>query len=189
MSEEKEKKPFYKRWWFIVLAILIVIAGVSGGGDESKKSTSTSSKSTSNQSSEPETKKSVPKIGDTISTEYFEVTVNNASESLGPLCPDLCDGPGQGNKFLVLDVTLLNTDNEGRMLTDSGTLFIQYKGKEMTFDDSEIVFADGWLGFSDTLNPMVTVTGKIAFKISTAFVLNEFTYQAPRSDKRIALIK
>ena len=119
-------------------------------------------------------------IGDSVQTDLFLVTVNGVNES------DQVEGTsaGAGNKFVILDVTIKNTDAEGRMFTP-GELIAQYQGRELTFDDTETVLADGYL-LLETLNPLTTVSGKIVYKVP-AELTGPLAWQPGRDDKRISL--
>ena len=191
MTEEKvkAKKPFYKRWWFIAWMIIVVVAALGGG--ESEKNTSSSTANTKSAAPPKISSKPVKEniIGDTVKAGYFEITVNSAGETTNALCEYVCESPGKGNKFIFMDVTLLNTDDEGRMLLEGGTMFAAYNGKNLKFDESELVMQEGWLNFSDTANPLVSLNGKVAFKVPEMLKLDSFQYQPPRSNVRISLKK
>ena len=61
-------------------------------------------------------------------------------------------------------VTFKNTDKESRMLED-GIVLINYNGQEYKFDKSETIMADGWGLFLDQLNPMISKTTNLVYKI------------------------
>lgn len=123
-------------------------------------------------------------VGEPVSTRYFEVTVNRAYTT--PAIGDEFTGEnaGQGNTFLVMNITIKNTDSEARIFND-GSLFVTHQGKELEFDASESVMADGWIVF-ENLNPLTSVTGNIAFKVPDPLPQPVY-WQPGRSEKRILL--
>jgi len=144
-------KPIYKKWWFIALAAIVVLLIISRFLPDS---TTTDS---------PQKRVG---IGEVLKTDYFDVVVNNASIdnhiSTGNQFVDIPEQPG--NKFVILDVTFKNTDNESRMLTD-GELIINSNGKEYKYEKSETIMLEGWGLIIDNINPLTSKTTKIVYKI------------------------
>jgi hypothetical protein len=105
-------------------------------------------------------------IGQTLKTEYFEITVSKAELinkiNTGNEFSDLA--AEQGNQFLIITTTFKNIDNESRMLTD-GSVFINYNGKDYEFDKSEVVMAEGFGLFLDQINPLTSKTTKLVYKL------------------------
>ena len=133
----------------------------TGSGDD-KKSTPTSSIS----SATAEAKASYKKVGETLPTEYFEVTVNKVSVqnsvSTGNQFSDL--KPESGTRYLIINTTFKNTSNESRMLMD-GEVLVNYNGKDYTFDKSETVMAEGFGLLLDQINPLTAKTTNLVYKI------------------------
>ena len=133
----------------------------TGSGDD-KKSTPTSSIS----SATAEAKASYKKVGETLPTEYFEVTVNKVSVqnsvSTGNQFSDL--KPESGTRYLIINTTFKNTSNESRMLMD-GEVLVNYNGKDYTFDKSETVMAEGFGLLLDQINPLTAKTTNLIYKI------------------------
>ena len=138
---------------------------VAYGSDDDKKSTSTTTSAESGGSETAEAT-ATKKIGETLPTEYFEVTVNNVkvkkSVSTGNEFADL--KAESGNKYLIMNTTFKNIDNESRMLMD-GEILINYNGKDYTFDKSETVMLEGWGLLLDQINPLTSKTTNIVYKI------------------------
>lgn len=132
-----------------------------GSGDD-KKSSSTSSTS----SATAETKAGYKKVGETLPTEYFEVTVNKVSVqnsvSTSNQFSDL--KPESGTRYLIINTTFKNTSNESRMLMD-GEVLVNYNGKDYTFDKSETVMAEGFGLLLDQINPLTAKTTNLVYKI------------------------
>ena len=126
-----------------------------------------------------------PSIGDTVKTKYFEITVNsiNFQNRVGNF--NFPVYPGQGNKFLVIDITYVNSDNEARTLR-SGDVVVRADDKEFLFDTAEIVFADRYIAF-DKLNPMVTRKGYIVFKVPEG--LKGKVFYKPASSSELIYLK
>lgn len=144
-------KPIYKKWWFIALAAIVILLIISRFLPES----------TTTDGTQPRIG-----IGEVLKTDYFDVVVNNVTTdnriSTGNEYTDIPEQPG--NKFVILDVTFKNTDNESRMLMD-GELIINSNGKEYTYEKSESIMLEGWGLFLDNINPLTTKSTKIVYKI------------------------
>jgi len=159
----------------ILLILIIFIAGCSPSNPKTKTSPI-----------------SYPKIGEVLKTQYFDVTVNKASIN------DLIDlkkeylnvKAGKGSTFLILNVTIKNTDSKARSMYTDGTLWINYYGKDYSFENAEIVIADGWNYMADEIDPLKSKTTNIAFKIPGS--IRGDTYFQPCStedEKRIYIGK
>ena len=129
-----------------------------GSGDDKKSSSTISATS--------EAKASYKKVGETLPTEYFEVTVNNLSVqnsvSTGNEFSDL--KAESGTRYLIINTTFKNTSHESRMLMD-GKVLVNYNGKDYTFDKSETVMAEGYGLMLDQINPLTTKTTNLVYKI------------------------
>ena len=149
-----------------------------GSGDD-KKSTSTSTSSSTGATSEA--KASYKKVGETLPTEYFEVTVNKVSVknsvSTGNQFSDL---PAEsGTRYLVINTTFKNSSNESRMLMD-GEVLVNYNGKDYRYDKSETVMAEGYGLMLDQINPLTAKTTNLVYKIPAELKGNAY-YSPARS--------
>ena len=166
----EEKKPVWKKWWFWLIVIVVVGAIGSGGGGGG--------------SSSADSLENPAKIGDVVTTNYFDVTVN-AYNTLKSVGSDFSKTEaGQGNTLLVIDVTYKNTSSEARMLF-GGEAMLLVEGKQLRFDAAETVFEEGYLSF-ENLNPMTSITGKVVFKVPEGLKATYF-YKPDRSDDLIRL--
>jgi hypothetical protein len=106
------------------------------------------------------------KVGQVLITRYFNVKVNKVSEHnmiyTGNQFSDLKAEPGSA--YLVINATFKNIDNESRMITD-GSLWIDYNGRKYEYDKSETIMAEGWGLFLDQINPLLSKTTNIVYKI------------------------
>ncbi|MES2543646.1 MAG: DUF4352 domain-containing protein [Bacteroidota bacterium] len=122
------------------------------------------------------------KIGDVLHTDYFDVTVSKTSltETLdtGNKYTDL--PKEEGNKYFLLKVTFKNTSDESRLITD-GTVWIDYNGKRYEFDKSELVVAEGWGLLLEQINPLISKTTNLAYKLPME-IKGDAYYQPGRSD-------
>ena len=134
---------------------------------------------------ESEAAKVPAKVGEVVRDAYFEVTVNRVSSAdrIGNEFAGQDAGPG--NTFLVMNVTIRNVDSEARFFQD-GRLWVTHGGKELEFDASETVLADGWIVF-ENLNPLTTVTGNVAFKVPSP-TPRPIYWQPGRGEKRILVL-
>lgn len=125
----------------------------------------------SNTAAKPESTEEttvVPK--QTLHTEYFDVTVDRASVvdrvNTGNEFADLPEE--EGNKYLLIYLTVTNTDKESRMMFD-GEVEIKSGDQVFKYEQTELVAAEGWGLIVDNLNPGVTKRTKLVYKIpSTA---------------------
>jgi len=151
----------------IGIAVLFVLGLIGSQLDKDEKGNKNNNAGTGNTNSEVATS-SAPAIGigQTLKTEYFEVTVSKADLknkiNTGNEYSDVT--AEQGNQFLIITTTFKNIDNESRMLID-GSVFINYNGKDYEFDKSEVVLADGFGLFLDQINPLTSKTTKLVYKL------------------------
>lgn len=150
------------------LALFVFIAFGSIGDDKDSSSSNSSSVVSADNT------RSVKLVGETLSTEYFDVIVNKVSlqdqVNTGNQFADL--KKEEGNQYLILNTTFKNTDNESRMIID-GEVLINYNGKEYLFDKSETVMLEGWGTMLEQLNPLTSKTTNLVYKIP-----NEISGQA-----------
>lgn len=142
------------------LAVFTFIA--FGSMDDDGDSSSSSSSTTINLDNST----TVKQLGETLSTRYFEVTVNEASiqdrVNTGNQFTDL--KKEEGIQYLILNTTFKNTDNESRMISD-GEVIINYNDKDYLFDNSEMIMLEGWGTMLDQLNPLTSKTTNLVYKI------------------------
>ena len=105
-------------------------------------------------------------IGEVLHTRYFDITVHKASVAsrvdTGNQFADL--KPEQDNLYLIIKTKFKNIDNESRMIID-GTVWIIHNGKNYEYDKSETIMLDGWGIFLDQINPLITKTTNLVYKI------------------------
>ncbi|HYE56266.1 MAG TPA: DUF4352 domain-containing protein [Chitinophagaceae bacterium] len=155
-----------------LFAFFLCIAAVACGGGEAS----------SVNSEAAEKSESTVKIGQVLKTDYFDVTVNSAEVSDHVNTGDeMTSVPKEeGAKFLIIDLTLKNTDTESRMMID-GDVLINYNGKELKFDNTELIAEEGWGIIMDQINPLMTKKTKVVYKIP-AEVKGPAYYNPGRSD-------
>ncbi len=145
----------------IVLAVLINLAG--GGSGAGEKGISTGADEARQEAAEAHV---YPKLGEVLHTQYFDFTVHSIrlqnSVNTGNMFIKL--DPEPGNRYLVMRVTVKNTDTESRMVQE-GSVKIIYNNKEYEFDKSEHLLADGWGFVMDQINPLTTKTVNLVYKI------------------------
>lgn len=184
--QPKPKKPIYKKWWFWLAAVILIFVisqSVKKSDSSEQASSNLEESTTTDRSSEQindkkDIEKTYPKVGDKLTTEYFEIILNKAYTAnkidTGNEFADIEETPG--NKFLILDITFKNIDDESRMFLD-GSVYIHYKGKEYEYDKSETIMLEGWGTFLDQVNPLTTTSTKLVYKIPSE--INGATYWEP----------
>jgi hypothetical protein len=111
--------------------------------------------------------KKYPGIGETVKTGYFEVKVNSAKfykfitarEGLINFKKDAKD------RYLLLGITIKNTDKEARTIFDAGPIMINFNNKEYSFDRPEPTNAEGWGLSAEPINPAESKTTFLVYKI------------------------
>lgn len=147
----QQKNPFWqkKAVRYVTYILLVGISGFLLGTDGSNGETTysdTNSSSNSTLATESSTQEStIKKVNETLSTRYFDVTVNAVNTvsyvNTGNPFADLPQE--EGTYYLVLNTTFKNTSEESRMITD-GEVLIYYNGKEYKFDKAETIMLEGW---------------------------------------------
>lgn len=97
---------------------------------------------------------------------YFDVTVNDCtiSKSIETGNRYSTVKPDPDARFLTVNATFKNTDNEGR-LPFEGSLFISKDGKDYKFDTTETVMSEGYGIRMRSLNPLIKLNTKIVYKV------------------------
>lgn len=157
-NQQQQPTKWYQSKWkvgAVVIIALILIGSLVG-----KKEGNTASANNDAPA------KTYVKLGEKLSTKYFDVTVNDAKVrkevKTGNQFADR--KPEDGNSFMILNVTFKNTDSESRMITD-GEILINYNGKDYKFDKSETIMLEGWGILLDQINPLTSKTTNIVYKI------------------------
>lgn len=122
------------------------------------------------------------KVGDILHTSYFDVKVNHIEISNSVRTGnEFADLPAEeGVKYIIMNVTYKNTDTESRMIMD-GVLWVNVGEKEYEFDKTETVMLDGWGILLDQINPMVSKTTNIVYKIPSD-LSGDLYWQPGRAD-------
>ena len=166
-SKKKRSKWTYLLWGLLGFAMLRACAGLVS--DERHASSGAGTGTGIMQ----KTGKPVGKIGEPYATRYFEVTVNHVqvqsalvtdNEFTNEMLRD--KSAEEGSVYLVINATYRNIDAESRTIS-SGKLIINYQGRDITYDDSMSVPADGWGLTFETINPLNRYTTNIVYRIPT----------------------
>lgn len=149
----------------LIIFILFVIGKLT---ENTSSTTNTADTNTNDSSTAPITTldNNVYKVGETLKSDMFEITVNkvgiydrvNAGNEFVNLKPEA------GINYIVFNTTFKNIDTESRMLMD-GKLTINYNGKDYDFDKSETIMLDGWGLLLDQINPLVSKTTNMVYKV------------------------
>lgn len=170
----------------IAFIVFFILVGINANKSESNNA---ATKDTSEQTEQKPPSSKGTGVGEVLKTQYFDIIVNkvtvNDRVNTGNEFADL--KPEQGNKYLIINASFKNTDNESRMLLD-GSVWITYNGKEYEYDKSETVMLEGWGLLLDQINPLTTKTTNLVYKIPAEITGPAF-WQPGRadSDERIFL--
>jgi hypothetical protein len=185
-NQTPKKKMSLGRKILIGFGVLILIGIISNAGKNKKEKTVEKSSNSTEQVVEKQTG---VKIGEILKTDYFDISVNKVDLTdrvdTGNEFSDL--KPEEGNKYLIINTTFKNTDDESRMIIE-GTIWINYNGKEYEFDKSESVMAEGYGALLEQINPLTSKTTNLVYKIP-AEITGDTYWQPGRSnnDERIFL--
>lgn len=97
---------------------------------------------------------------------YFDVTVNDCTitKSIETGNRFSTVKPDPDARFLTVNATFKNTDNEGRLPLE-GSLFISKDGKDYKFDTTESIMSEGYGIRLRSLNPLIKLNTKIVYKV------------------------
>jgi hypothetical protein len=161
----------------ICLVSSCMIASCGGGADASSSSTGGAEAAAARSNNV-----TAVGINQTLKTEYFDVTVNSVRTAKTVKIDEFEElKQEEGNKYLILDITLKNTDKESRMMFD-GVVKINANGQEYKYEQAEPVMAEGWGMIMDNINPLVTKRTRLVYKIPAALT-GTGVYNPGRSDE------
>lgn len=173
----KIKKPFYKKIWFWVL-IIILVAAIGGGmgGDETNTASepeSTSTKTVDTETVEEESSEK-PKeeaktygISDEVNVGDVMYVVNGVETAT-----NVGGEYGQNSKgtYLIVDISVTNNGSEALSISDD-FFVLKNDGKEYKSDATAAIYAnDDSSFFLESINPDLTMSGKVIFDVSDAVI-------------------
>jgi hypothetical protein len=164
----KENQHRKKVMWVYgaVFLISIFMSSLSQSPEEKKAMEENARKA--EQEAQVEKRASIPKVGETLKTPYFEITVHEVgiSRELNTGNPFSNPKPQQGTQFLFFSVTIKCIDKESRMIHSEGEVVLQTaEGEEYIYDKAETILAEGWGINLLQINPMTSHQTKLAFRI------------------------
>ena len=111
------------------------------------------------------------KIGETVKTEKWDITINNAKFVDKIIDNSRRFTPSEGNKYLVINLTVKNTGTKNdtflsniNLITDDLTTHITYK--DYNFSGISLIGYSEDL-FEKSLNPLSSKNGVLTFEISS----------------------
>lgn len=147
MDNKRSNKPVFAIYGAIfMLIVLSVLVGKCRKG---------------NSEAEPTAKVHFPGIGETMHSNYFDITVNRviSSSYFDTGNPYTSLEADANSYYLILSVTYKNTDTESRNIL-GGDLLFNYNDRILTYDKREWI-SNGW----EQINPVETFTGTMIYKI------------------------
>jgi hypothetical protein len=175
---ENSTKKSVPRWIKITAGIVVGLF-IIGQFSKTDKTDQTAGTSTSSQ---PAAKEYT--LNQWMPTEYFSVMVK-AVKIVDHLTIDELNElkREEGNKYLIVDIALKNTDKESRLMFDGEITTADGK----SFEQTETVMAEGY-GIMDNINPGVQKNTKLVYKIP-ADLSGKLYYHPARSSSsdRISL--
>ncbi|MBQ7574210.1 MAG: DUF4352 domain-containing protein [Clostridia bacterium] len=161
----KNKKPIFKRWWFWVIIGVAVICIVSGNTNKEENSTVSVTKGENSQ------KEDTCKIGDTITTDKFEVTINGITTKNSVGNEYLSATPSEGGIYVCIDFAYKNiTDQPISSFSCPQIKLVDDKGTKYSSDiEASSYYAtetDPDRKILSDLNPGIKVKDSAVFEIS-----------------------
>lgn len=118
---------------------------------------------------------------------FFEIYVDSCFQTTRVNTGNVHSEPKQwkDSKFLVVEATFKNIDVESRLPVE-GSAYINISGKEYKFDQSEHILQEGYGIFFNRLNPLVSMTTKIVYRIPEN-IHGEVFWEPGRNTEKIRL--
>ncbi len=179
----------------IGLILFVVLAAGSIGGSSSSSSSSPSSSTSSSSSEKKDTKakekekpkEEIGKLGTPYVTNHFEVTAKEIAVKKSVQAGYDSLDPEEGAKYVVINVTAKNISNESKTLITSGKLLLGEGADQIELLHDESILADGYGTFLDSVNPKLSKSTKIVYKIPAEYADKTMVWDAFGSGKYIKL--
>lgn len=170
-----EKKPFYKKWWFWLLVIVLLFVFFTEDEEETNRrkaeeDTELVEDVEAEEDKPEEAEEKIAGIGETISVGDVDYTVNDIETAT-----NVGGEWGKNSKgtFLIIDVTVANNGNESLRVSD-GFFTLLNDDKEFESDGAAGIYAnDEDSFFLASINPDLSLTGKVIFDVSDAVIDSE----------------
>ena len=186
MSKKKKISLVIGLILFVVLA-----AGSVGGSSSSSPSSSTSSSSSEKKETKSKEKEKpkeeIGKLGTPYVTNHFEVTAKEVTVKKSVQAGYDSLDPEEGAKYVVINVTAKNISNESKTLVTSGKLLLGDGADQIELLHDESILADGYGTFLDSVNPKLSKSTKIVYKIPAEYAEKTMVWDAFGSGKYIKL--
>ncbi len=180
----KANRPWYskKRFWALGVVLLALLAGIFGGGDDSsdpaadkagaKVQTTAAAPATKAETTAPAvdkaTEAAAPKIGETISYNTYDFTVNSVKCGVSTVGGEYFKETAQG-QFCLVSLKVKNTGTKAQLFTSNEQKLLDAKGNEYSYSSEATVALMSQKGESDLwlkeINPGNSVTSQIVFDI------------------------
>lgn len=114
---------------------------------------------------------------------YFTIKVHKCYVKSLPLTGNPYTEPKEwpGSRFLVVDASFKNEDNEGR-LPSEGSLIINYQGRPLRYDNTESILQDGYGIYFKSVNPLISMPTRIVYRIPDS-VSGEVSWEPGRNSE------
>ena len=159
----KNSKPFYKKWWvWVIAAVLVIAVGSSLGGGSDSEPTKKSSE---------QAKETSYNIGDTLSTDKFEITVTSVNTAKKVGSEYFSEEPSEGGIYVIVNWECKNISDSPVSSFSCPSIYL--KDKNGTQYDSEVSATSYYATEVDLdrkilsdLNPGINVKDAQVFEVS-----------------------
>ena len=164
----KASRPWFKkkRWWLAIIILVAILATALGGGGsdgpEKVGGDDSSSSSAGGDDNKAGSKSNPIKVGETVSLEGTEYTVNSAKTSATVGGEFLKEEAG--GIFVVVELTIENKKDETKTFAADSSKFLGNNKKKYSTDDDGSISVEDPLIFED-MQPDVPKTGTLVYDV------------------------
>ena len=174
-TQTKPKKAFYKTWWFWLIVIVVAIGAIGGGGDNTENNTETGTNVKTNVS---KNEVQTIQIGETITTDDYEITVTKVEQKNKVGSQYLSSTPADGGTYVCVQWKYKNISSEPKSSWDFPSIKL-LDGNDVKYS-SDISASSYYATETDPdrkimsdLNPQITTSDSDVFEVSKELYANE----------------
>lgn len=164
-----KKKSLLSRWWFwaiIAVALIVVVSAINAGGGSTEQPVDEGTSQPPAPEEEPEDvpEETAPGIGDTVTTDGFEITVVSVETGVASVGNEFLNEDAQG-AFTLVSVTVKNTGNSAETVFSASFTLRDAQAREFDASSTASVYL-GDTGFAfEKINPGNTASGILVFDL------------------------
>lgn len=170
-KQSKPKKAFYKKWWFWVIVVLVIAIAGGGGDNNTESGTNVKTDVSKNEIQTIE-------IGDTITTDEYEITVTKVEQKNKIGTQYFSSTPADGGTYVCVQWKYKNITSEPKSSWDFPTInLLDANNVKYSSDISASSYyateTDPDRKILSDLNPQITTKDSDVFEVSKELYANE----------------